>query len=271
MWNNYGYRAMKSLQLLSLVPRRPKEFIERTSAIIASRWESVHTARPEYKPVSPEDARRLLSAAMGTCIDGFLHEPALATVEVGVLERRKRLPAEAPFGSFHNGDSLLGRFCYAACRALKPKAVMETGVCYGVTSSYLLQALKENGSGALHSIDLPPLGKNGDDYVGWLVPNELRNPWTLHRGTSGRLLPPLLAELGQIDLFIHDSLHTYGNMKMEFTAAWAALGAGGLLISDDVEGNRAFLELMQREDASFAAVVQERTKKALLGLAVKRG
>ncbi len=235
MWNSYGGRVVKSLQLFSLLPQQVS-----------------------------------LSATMGVAVDGCLDDPALMIVESEVLRRQKRLPAEAPFAATHDGDSLLGRFCYLAVRALKPSAVVETGVCYGVTSSYLLQALRENGSGWLHSIDLPPLSKNGEDYVGWLVPTDLREHWTLHRGTSRRLLPPLLARLSQIDLFIHDSLHTYGNMKMEFTAAWAALRSGGVLISDDVEGNRAFLEQMGREDVAYAAVVQERSKKALLGLAVKR-
>src|SRR5260370_25438873 len=91
---SYEHRVMKPLQLLSLLPRRPKEFAERTSAIIASRWESVCVARPNYEAVSPEEARQLLSAAMGPGVEDCLNEPALSMVENEILERRKKLPAE---------------------------------------------------------------------------------------------------------------------------------------------------------------------------------
>jgi len=223
-----------------------------------------------YQAVTAEVGLEALSNSLGIDLAALIQDSRLLEFEARVSEAQGRLPKNAPFGTFHNGDPLLGRFCYMACRALKPRTVVETGVCYGVTSSYLLQGLKENGSGSLHSIDLPPLGKKGDDYVGWLVPNELREGWKLHRGTSRRLLRSLLGELGQIDLFVHDSLHTDANMKMEFAAAWPALRAGGVLISDDVEGNRAFLEMAQGDDVAFSVVVQEGNKNAFLGVAVKR-
>jgi hypothetical protein len=155
-------------------------------------------------------------------------------------------------------------------RAIRPSVVIETGVCYGVTSAYLLAALDANGEGHLYSIDLPPLGKNGEDYVGWLVPKELQKRWTLRRGASQRILGPLIAELGSVDIFIHDSLHTYKNMKHEFETAWPALRSGGVLIADDIEGNAAFLQLAQSKDLDRSIVIREKNKDALLGVAVKR-
>jgi hypothetical protein len=260
----------KALQLLSLLPQKPGEFYDRMTAIAEVRWEASRGRAAEYHVLEAQEGIRVLSCSLGFDCGARLKETALAGVETRIGEGQAHVPRDAPFGSFHNGDSLLGRICYATARALRPMFVVETGVCYGVTSSYLLQALEVNEEGHLHSIDLPPLGKNGDSYVGWLVPKELRTRWTLHQGASRRLLGPLLAELGQIDLFIHDSLHTCGNMKREFAAAWPALRAGGVLISDDVEGNGAFLELVQREDVAFSVVIKERDKDALLGVAVKQ-
>jgi predicted O-methyltransferase YrrM len=181
------------------------------------------------------------------------------------------LPPEAPFGVFHNGDTLLAQLCYGVVRAMRPKTVAETGVCYGVTSAHLLAALGGNGEGHLYSIDLPPLGKNNDDYVGWLVPDELRKRWTLRRGTSRRLLRPMLKELGNIDLFVHDSLHTYNNMKMEFESVWPHLPPGGVLIADDIEGNAAFQEVTRRGDVAFHAAVRELGKDSLAGILIKAG
>ena len=44
----------------------------------------------------------------------------------------------------------------------------------------------------------------------------------------------MLARLGQIDLFHHDSLHTYGHMLWEYTTAYLHLTPGGVISSHDV-------------------------------------
>jgi predicted O-methyltransferase YrrM len=44
---------------------------------------------------------------------------------------------------------------YILMRKIKPKIVVETGVSFGVTSSFILQAMENNGYGTLYSIDLP--------------------------------------------------------------------------------------------------------------------
>jgi len=260
--------ATKAICLLALMPRRPGEFLERLSATLASRLEMSFGSRPEYRTVGVEEGFAQLCEALGSSVS--VQQPDLTRIEAQIKKRQAQLPANAPFARLHNGDTLLGRLCYVVTRSLRPKVIVETGVCYGVTSSYLLHTLETGPEGHLHSIDLPPLSQNGDSYLGWLVPEELRTRWTLHRGTSRRLLPPVLAKLGCVDLFVHDSLHTYGNMKREFTATWPALRAGGVLISDDVQCNGAFLELAQQEDVAFSIVIRERDKDALLGVAVKR-
>ncbi|MGB8322337.1 MAG: class I SAM-dependent methyltransferase, partial [Candidatus Acidiferrum sp.] len=246
---------MKSLQLLSVLPRRPSEFMERIRMIAQSRWESAVRRRPAYALLSFEDTLAQLRLQGLREITSFVNEPALLEIETQVQRNILQLPAEAPFASFHHGDPLLAQICFAVARVLRPNLAVETGVCYGVTSAYLLRAIRENHKGNLHSIDLPPLGKGGDDYVGRLIPPDLREKWTLHRGSSGKLLKPLLKKIGPIDLFVHDSMHTYRNMAREFALAWSALRPGGILISDDVEGNSAFLELTRFRDVAFSAVI----------------
>lgn len=127
---------------------------------------------------------------------------------------------------------------YAVVRAVKPAVVVETGVASGLSSAHILRALAVNGSGALHSIDLPnvqhgsilPRGRAS----GWIVPDSLRGPWTLHVGDSREILPALLGALGRVDLFLHDSDHSYESMSFEFEQAYPRLAPGGLLMSDDV-------------------------------------
>jgi hypothetical protein len=102
---------------------------------------------------------------------------------------------------------------YMAIRAFQPEIVVETGVANGVSAAYILLALQKNERGALYSVGLDdpqylPVGKP----LGWVVPEALRSRWNLLIGNSRGLLPSLLAKLGMIDVFIHDSLHTYDHM-----------------------------------------------------------
>lgn len=259
----------KTLQLISLIPSRPAEFVDHVSAVVFSRLEKWRNRQEKYQTTRLEDAIRILPANLNSRFVKSLEETALAEVEEQVSEELKALYKNGPFASFHNGDGVLARICYAATRALQPGLVIETGVCYGVTSAFILKAMQANQHGRLHSVDLPPLGKDADKFVGRLIPQELRSRWSLHRGVSRRILSPLLRKLGPVDLFVHDSFHSYRNMKMEFNAAWPRLVPGGVLISDDVEGNSAFQELAARSDVAKSIVVEESGKKALLGVAVK--
>ena len=145
------------------------------------------------------------------------------------------------------------RLLYYCTRVLRPAVVVETGVFDGFSSAFILKALRDNGHGRLCSIDLPaeaPIRASTDKMAfdrlpagagpGWIVPDALRARWELRLGDSRTVLAPWLAELGTIDLFFHDSLHSFEHMTWEYAAAWGALGPGGLLLSDDVFWNRAF-------------------------------
>jgi predicted O-methyltransferase YrrM len=146
---------------------------------------------------------------------------------------------------------------YAAVRALAPGCIVETGVANGVSASYLLLALQKNGHGTLHSVGLPdpeflPAGRE----PGWLVPSWLRASWRVHLGDARNILSPLLAELGSIDIFIHDSLHTYEHMLFEYRAAYPHLCPGGLLLSDDALWNSAFPEFSREVAAKHVRVLR---------------
>ena len=256
------------IRLLSMLSGRPREFWARASAIASSRWEASRGNQGSYRATDARDAQRALSEALSPEFHERFLEPALAEISTHVREGQSA-SSPGPFPAIYNGDSALAAFCYAVTRTLHPKHAVETGVCYGVTSAHILKAMEMNGEGHLDSIDVPPLGKDADKHVGRFIPAELRSRWTLHRGMSTRLLRPLLNQLGSIDLFVHDSLHTYRNMRDEFAAAWPLLRPGGVLISDDIQGNSAFQELADKPDVSACAVVEEHGKRALFGLAVK--
>jgi predicted O-methyltransferase YrrM len=173
---------------------------------------------------------------------------------------------ETPRGQRYNTGRVTGRDgydeglgLYRLLRELRPRVAVETGVCNGVSTAFLLLALEENRDGLLYSIDLPEVadeeyepgtfwdGKGGavippGKEPGWMVPPSLRERWHLVLGRSQDELPPLLERLGSIDFFMHDSEHSYECMSFEFQAAWEALREGGVLVADDVNVNTAWDE-----------------------------
>jgi hypothetical protein len=172
-----------------------------------------------------------------------------------------------------NKEALL--FCLI--RRFRPSVVVETGVAQGRSSYFILKALELNGHGSLVSIDLPlrnPRGCRDADgtcdptYIpedldsGWLVPHYLRRFWTLRLGKSSEVLPTINAK---VDLFFHDSEHTYRNMKFEYEWAYAHLSTGGIIASDDVRRNRAWIEFL-----SHHTDLQWCFKGELLAIAAKR-
>jgi hypothetical protein len=120
----------------------------------------------------------------------------------------------------------------------------------------------------LHSVDLPPLAPNADRFVGILVPGSLRNHWIVHRGPSKRVLPPLVRELSKVDIFLHNSLHTYRNVTQEFKTLTPALARPSAVIADDVGHNSAFPHWVREARAGYWAVLRESEKEQLFGIAV---
>jgi predicted O-methyltransferase YrrM len=187
-------------------------------------------------------------------------------LEVRAAEFWDTVQGETPRGQRYNTGRITGRDgydeglqLYRLLRELRPEVAVETGVCNGVSTAFLLLALEDNGVGELHSIDLPEVA--GEEYEegtfwdgkggavippgkepGWMVPGELRERWHLVLGRSQDELPPLLDHVGEIDFFMHDSEHSYECMRFEFGTAWSALREGGVLVADDVNVNPAWSE-----------------------------
>ena len=244
-------------------PREVVDLLGMYGALISDRWAPT---RAHYVTVGWLAALVEMAGSPERAME-VSEEVALREVELEVAEAKRRLSHRAPWAHSFDADQRLATFLYAACRLLKPETVIETGVSYGVSTAFLLKALSVNNKGILHSIDLPSPGWQVDDHVGVLVAQNLRARWQFHRGTSRRLLPGLLAE--PVDLFVHDSLHTYRNMRFEFEQVWPHLQSGGVLIADDIGGNDAFAELVGRTDVDSWRVVAESDKPASFGFAVK--
>ena len=125
---------------------------------------------------------------------------------------------------------------------MKPKNIIETGVAYGISSAYILQALEDNKFGTLYSIDSIFRPWQSKEMIGSIIPQKLKNKWKLLIGKSTEKLESISNEINNLDIFIHDSSHTYENMMFEFNMIIKNIKKEGIIISDDVINNDAFYD-----------------------------
>jgi len=183
------------------------------------------------------------------------------------------------FKGWNDGDPGLVRAIWCLIRRQRPRHVVETGVARGFTSRFILEALARNGEGRLWSIDLPPVDRVSQAQVGMAVGDLFADRWTLICGSSRLRLPGLLKAIGEVDLFVHDSLHSERNVRFELDLVWPVLKPGGVAIVDDVDVNYGF-KSFTASAAPVAAMVCEAepirpdtrrfNQKGLFGVAFKQ-
>lgn len=146
-------------------------------------------------------------------------------------------------------------FLYWVIRTFKPKTVVQTGVCNGLSTAFMMLALAKNGpEGQLHAIDLAHIfDPNNPDWTvpgmvygvlipegktsGWMVPDMYKDRCHIENGDAKELLPKLIDRLPSLDMFYHDSDHSYQHMMFEFDEAMRKLDKGGIVLGDDVSWN----------------------------------
>ena len=79
-----------------------------------------------------------------------------------------------------------------------------------------------------------PLDHKLHGQTGVAVTDSCRPRWTYLEGR--RRLPRLVAEVGTVELFIHDSPHTTKNTLFEMEQAASIMSPGGVMLVDDIRG-----------------------------------
>lgn len=76
----------------------------------------------------------------------------------GALSPVPEIDTDGSYSMFNTGgvEIEVGEFLYGLVRMIKPTRVLETGSHWGVSSSYIGQALEDNGSGQLETIEFDP-------------------------------------------------------------------------------------------------------------------
>jgi hypothetical protein len=173
----------------------------------------------------------------------------------------------ASYGRCTDSDRTFAAAIWCAIAHLRPARVVETGL--GLTTRLILEGLRRNGAGHLWSIDLPAAGSALHGRTGVAVPDELWARWTYLAGGRRERLPRLLAELGQIEVFVHNSLHTGRNTRFELSCAWPHLRSGGAAVVDDIDHSLAFRAFVTEERPAAWLAAQHITGPGLWGAAVK--
>lgn len=118
---------------------------------------------------------------------------------VGTALRSVGLPAHSRRLLRPKFDDIEAEITYLLLRAVRPDAVVEIAPYYGWSTTWILRALRDNGSGRLYSYDLV-------DYALRTVPASLSNGrWTFYQGDVRLQLSRLPS---QIDYLFIDATHT---------------------------------------------------------------
>jgi predicted O-methyltransferase YrrM len=136
---------------------------------------------------------------------------------------------------------------YALVRAVRPERVIETGTDKGLGSVVLAAALLRNGSGRLSTLDVNP-------ESGYLISGRYAEVVDRVIGDS---VETLAAGREPVDVFLHDSLHTFEYETAEFTAVQPRLSAGALVLSDNAHESDALAAWAERTGRQFSFFAEQ--------------
>ena len=158
-------------------------------------------------------------------------------------------------------------FLYHLVKEKKFKNIIETGVAYGWSSLAILLAIKDIENALLISNDMPYIKANNEDYVGCIIPENIKSKWQLQRLPDVKGIPLALNFFNHnIDLCHYDSDKSYTGRKWSSPILWSSLKNGGLFVSDDINDNIAFKQFC--EDVNRIPIIIEHLGK-YVGVIIK--
>lgn len=244
------------------------DFIDVRWQFQMERWRRKRKKEYFEKVISADDALEKLFPSISNDYNLTLELEKHMTNFIQVQSKKRYPSIENPYPVEYDLDKSLCRFLFFLCKLTNPDLVVETGVANGFSSSYILLGLDYEKNGELISIDYLFEPWHTERGIGMAIPNTLRKRHKIIFGKSIPTLKKLLINNAAIDIFIHDSLHTYKNMIEEYKLVWPYIKNGGFLLSDDVSINDAFLDFVDKIRLKPLIIQQE--KGELFGLIQKK-
>src|SRR5256885_13930216 len=177
--------------------------------------------------------------AMWHAVARFAQEIRASDFMTEMVQRRDAYGSEGVMGALDCAT------LYALTRWLRPAVIVESGGFIGMSSAFILKALADEKltTARLYSIEWSENCEQGA-----LIPDELRSASGGFVPLPGKVEDLLRRDQlpSSIDMFLHDSSHSYRHMFWEFQEFWPRLRDGGLLVSHDVQMNAAFPEFVAK-------------------------
>ena len=167
----------------------------------------------------------------------FKETPEEIITEIESPSSSNILDSGSYFPNFFNTNPGTLKLLALLVERIKPLVVVETGTANGKSASEILSAFGRNNlnKSKLYSIDIDPRVATSE-----LQRNEQISFLLIDKSNS---FVDLMKTIGKIDLFYHDSNHSYKNQMLEYVTAWEILDKEkGCLVSDDINWSNAFLD-----------------------------
>ncbi|MEX2375496.1 MAG: class I SAM-dependent methyltransferase [Dehalococcoidia bacterium] len=240
---------MSSIGILGWLVLHPKHWVDIPSVI---KQRLTRGERAENRALANEQCREraVPVSTLTELVPGFQLVAFDELYRPQVEEARSRCAA-SPVSMGGAADLSL---IFSLAEAVAAVKVVETGVAYGWSSLALLSSLSRRPGSLLISVDRPYPGLKNDPYVGIAVPDEYRANWRLLRESDRRGIPQALELAGAPDICHYDSDKSYEGRMWGYRRLWNALRPGGLLVSDDISDNTAFLDFADRTGAPSSIV-----------------
>ena len=148
------------------------------------------------------------------------------------------------FPGFYDSGPRYREFLKRIIEDFNGAIVVETGIAHGHSTRVILEALSALHNRQpelrihLHSLDV-------DERTQWSEFADYPH-WTFHLVDDERDVDAILEEIGEMDVFIHDSDHSYRHQMKEYQSAWRHLKPGGFLVSDDISWSNAFSDFCRQ-------------------------
>jgi hypothetical protein len=236
-------------------------------------WYRWHHGGKKYPELQVDEAwdehlHSLLDATW-PCPEGQRFDEIMA--DIGALLTARGLGSgRSTYAYYSDAESALCHAVWCTTLHTRPEVVVETGVAHGVTTRIALEALLQNDLGHLWSIDLPfPFDRRLHTETAVAVTDACRSRWSYLEGSSRKRLPSLAREVGHMEMFIHDSLHTARNTLFEMEQAASVMPVGGVMLVDDIDSHEGFLTFASRHPGYRTIVCRPGDEVGLFGIAVK--
>jgi predicted O-methyltransferase YrrM len=161
-----------------------------------------------------------------------------------------------------------GEYLFRLVRARRPALTVELGFAYGVSTLFIAEALRQNGTG--HHLVIDPKERTRFDGLGLRHVEEAGlSDWiTFYEEPAELCLPRLLQDGVRVDLAFDDSDHLFDHVIAEFLFLARLLRTGGVLVFDDgnLPGVGRACDFVATNRPDFLEVREEAARGLLRGL-----